>query len=71
MDEETESDTKKKERRIDLSLAQVAGSALAAAVAAYLAGRLGVYGTDHRRRCGQCRGHYWRLGIPAPVPAHR
>ncbi|MGX1762309.1 hypothetical protein ACWIG5_36345 [Streptomyces lydicus] len=45
MDEETESDTKKKERRIDLSLAQVAGSALAAAVAAYLAGRLGVYGT--------------------------
>ncbi|WP_336053921.1 hypothetical protein [Streptomyces sp. CA2R101] len=45
MDEETESDTKKKERRIDLSVAQVAGSALAAAVAAYLAGRLGVYGT--------------------------
>ncbi|MEW1752538.1 hypothetical protein [Streptomyces angustmyceticus] len=45
MDEETESDTKKKEKRIDLSLAQVAGSALAAAVAAYLAGRLGVYGT--------------------------
>ncbi|MEU8686523.1 hypothetical protein [Streptomyces sp. NPDC048611] len=45
MDEETETDTKKKERRIDLSVAQVAGSALAAAVAAYLAGRLGVYGT--------------------------
>lgn len=45
MDEETESDTKKKGKRIDLSLAQVAGSALAAAVAAYLAGRLGVYGT--------------------------
>ncbi|WP_329172558.1 hypothetical protein OG754_11095 [Streptomyces decoyicus] len=45
MDEETESDTKKKEKRIDLSIAQVAGSALAAAVAAYLAGRLGVYGT--------------------------
>ncbi|MGW7577993.1 hypothetical protein [Streptomyces sp. NPDC054765] len=45
MDEETESDTKKKEKRIDLSLAQVAGSAVAAAVAAYLAGRLGVYGT--------------------------
>ncbi|MGA4953026.1 hypothetical protein [Streptomyces lydicamycinicus] len=45
MDEETETDTKKKEKRIDLSVAQVAGSALAAAVAAYLAGRLGVYGT--------------------------
>ncbi|MFF8789533.1 hypothetical protein [Streptomyces sp. NPDC015125] len=30
---------------MDLSIAQVAGSALAAAVAAYLAGRLGVYGT--------------------------
>ncbi|KOG39675.1 hypothetical protein [Streptomyces decoyicus] len=45
MDEETESDTKKKEKRINLSIAQVAGSALAAAVAAYLAGRLGVYGT--------------------------
>ncbi|MGP8298611.1 hypothetical protein ACTPOK_11815 [Streptomyces inhibens] len=45
MDEETESTTKKKEKRIDLSVAQVAGSALAAAVAAFLAGRLGVYGT--------------------------
>ncbi|MFG2141705.1 hypothetical protein [Streptomyces sp. NPDC048650] len=45
MDEETESDRKKKERRIDLSIAQVAGSALAAAIAAFLAGRLGVYGT--------------------------
>lgn len=45
MDEETETDTKKKEKRIDLSVAQVAGSALAAAVAAYLAGQLGVYGT--------------------------
>lgn len=45
MDEETETATKKKEKRIDLSVAQVAGSALAAAVGAYLAGRLGVYGT--------------------------
>ncbi|MFE1776115.1 hypothetical protein [Streptomyces sp. NPDC059008] len=45
MDEETETATKKKEKRIDLSIAQVAGSALAAAVAAYLAGQLGVYGT--------------------------
>ncbi|AJT63857.1 hypothetical protein T261_2172 [Streptomyces lydicus] len=45
MDEETETDRKKKEKRIDLSVAQVAGSALAAAVAAYLAGQLGVYGT--------------------------
>ncbi|MFE7613799.1 hypothetical protein [Streptomyces celluloflavus] len=45
MDEKTETDTEKKEKRIDLSVAQVAGSALAAAVAAYLAGQLGVYGT--------------------------
>ncbi|MFH8567966.1 hypothetical protein [Streptomyces sp. NPDC017993] len=45
MDEETKTDAKKKEKRIDLSVAQVAGSALAAAVAAFLAGRLGVYGT--------------------------
>ncbi|BDM71730.1 hypothetical protein HEK616_52170 [Streptomyces nigrescens] len=45
MDEETETGTKKKEKRIDLSVAQVSGSALAAAVAAYLAGQLGVYGT--------------------------
>ncbi|MFI0902018.1 hypothetical protein ACH4TE_00500 [Streptomyces sioyaensis] len=45
MDEETETDTKKKEKRIDLSVAQVAGSALAAAGAAYLVGQLGVYGT--------------------------
>ncbi|MEV0603866.1 hypothetical protein AB0I82_31820 [Streptomyces sp. NPDC050315] len=47
MDDRTESQTKKtgKGKRIDLSVAQVAGSALAAAVAAYLAGRLGVYGT--------------------------
>ncbi|MFK0297056.1 hypothetical protein ACIQU6_42220 [Streptomyces sp. NPDC090442] len=45
MDEKTEADTKPKEKRVDLSLAQVAGSALAAAVAAFLAGQLGVYGT--------------------------
>lgn len=45
MDVETERDTKKKEKRIDLSVAQVSGSALAAAAAAYLAGQLGVYGT--------------------------
>ncbi|MCE4948960.1 hypothetical protein LVX13_38610 [Streptomyces albulus] len=45
MDEKTEADTKQKEKRIDLSLAQVSGSALAAAVAAFLAGQLGVYGT--------------------------
>ncbi|UQA92641.1 hypothetical protein [Streptomyces halobius] len=50
MGEESESDTKKsdtkkKEKRIDLSLAQVAGSALAAAVAAYLAGQFSLYGT--------------------------
>ncbi|MFF2810662.1 hypothetical protein ACFVT2_26495 [Streptomyces sp. NPDC058000] len=45
MDEKTEADTKQKKKRIELSLAQVSGSALAAAVAAYLAGQLGVYGT--------------------------
>lgn len=45
MDVETERDTKKKEKRIDLSVAQVSGSAVAAAAAAYLAGQLGVYGT--------------------------
>ncbi|MFE3650230.1 hypothetical protein ACFXO2_20790 [Streptomyces sp. NPDC059152] len=45
MDEKTEADTKQKKKRIDLSIAQVSGSALAAAVAAYLAGQLGVYGT--------------------------
>ncbi|MFI7103945.1 hypothetical protein ACIBK8_31920 [Streptomyces sp. NPDC050161] len=45
MDEKTESDAKKKEKRIDLSVPQVAGSALAAAIAAFLAGQLGVYGT--------------------------
>ncbi|ARF57853.1 hypothetical protein [Streptomyces gilvosporeus] len=45
MDEPNETDRKKKEKRIDLSVAQVAGSALAAAAAAYLAGQLGVYGT--------------------------
>ncbi|MFI8993911.1 hypothetical protein [Streptomyces sp. NPDC053542] len=47
MDDRTDSKAKPTGRgkRIDLSVAQVAGSALAAAVAAYLAGRLGVYGT--------------------------
>ncbi|GAA3182299.1 MULTISPECIES: hypothetical protein [Streptomyces] len=45
MDEETKTDPKGKEKRIDLSVPQVAGSALAAAVAAFLAGQLGVYGT--------------------------
>ncbi|MFI9029239.1 hypothetical protein [Streptomyces sp. NPDC053560] len=47
MDDRTDSHTKKtgKEKRLDLSIPQVAGGALAAAVAAYLAGRLGVYGT--------------------------
>ncbi|WP_242579826.1 hypothetical protein [Streptomyces sp. MST-110588] len=54
MDERTDTGTKEKGagekgekggKRIDLSLAQVAGSSLAAAMAAFLAGRLGVYGT--------------------------
>ncbi|MEV7103898.1 hypothetical protein [Streptomyces atroolivaceus] len=38
-------DAERKERRIDLSLPQVAGSALAAVAAAVMASQLGVYGT--------------------------
>ncbi|MEU7257576.1 hypothetical protein AB0B21_17435 [Streptomyces rimosus] len=45
MDNKSDTDTKSREKRLDLSVAQVAGSALAAAVAAFLAGQLGVYGT--------------------------
>ncbi|MFI0263481.1 hypothetical protein ACH4OW_31155 [Streptomyces sp. NPDC017056] len=45
MDNKSDTDTEKKEKRLDLSVPQVAGSALAAAVAAFLAGQLGVYGT--------------------------
>ncbi len=45
MDEKAESEAKPKVKRLDLSIAQVAGSALAAVVAALLAGKLGVYGT--------------------------
>ncbi|PZT77145.1 MULTISPECIES: hypothetical protein [unclassified Streptomyces] len=40
-----ESDTEQQERRIDLSLPQVAGSAVAAVAAAVAASQLGVYGT--------------------------
>ncbi|MFF4159073.1 hypothetical protein [Streptomyces sp. NPDC001678] len=45
MDDKAESEAKAKGRRLELSVAQVAGSALAAVVAALLAGKLGVYGT--------------------------
>ncbi|MEU2871755.1 hypothetical protein ABZ769_21490 [Streptomyces olivoreticuli] len=45
MDGKGESEAKPKKKRLELSLAQVAGSALAAVVAALLAGKLGVYGT--------------------------
>ncbi|MGK5548803.1 hypothetical protein ACSNOH_29330 [Streptomyces sp. URMC 127] len=45
MDGKGESEAKAKNKRLELSLAQVAGSALAAVIAALLAGRLGVYGT--------------------------
>ncbi|MFG3260291.1 hypothetical protein [Streptomyces sp. NPDC048172] len=38
-------DESKREKRIDLSLTQVMGSAVATVVAAFLAGQLGVYGT--------------------------
>ncbi|MCP9205640.1 hypothetical protein [Streptomyces cucumeris] len=45
MDGRTETDGQQKSRRLELSAAQVAGSALAAVAAAVLASRLGVYGT--------------------------
>ncbi|MEU0157599.1 hypothetical protein ABZ154_01800 [Streptomyces sp. NPDC006261] len=45
MVQKPESDTEPKERRIDLSLPQVAGSAAAAVAAAVAASQLGVYGT--------------------------
>lgn len=45
MDDKGESEAKPKNKRLELSVAQVAGSALAACVAALLAGKLGVYGT--------------------------
>ncbi|GHF24278.1 hypothetical protein GCM10010218_00940 [Streptomyces mashuensis] len=45
MDDKPETGAKTKVRRLELSIAQVAGSALAAVVAALLAGKLGVYGT--------------------------
>ncbi|MEX2982220.1 hypothetical protein [Streptomyces sp. C36] len=45
MDDKAESEAKAKGKRLDLSIAQVSGSALAAVVAALLAGKLGVYGT--------------------------
>ncbi|GGP69147.1 hypothetical protein [Streptomyces sindenensis] len=45
MVQKAESDVEPKEKRIDLSLPQVAGSAVAAVAAAVLASQLGVYGT--------------------------
>ncbi|MCC3767489.1 hypothetical protein [Streptomyces sp. UNOC14_S4] len=45
MDGKGDSEAKPKKKGLELSLAQVAGSALAAVVAALLAGKLGVYGT--------------------------
>ncbi|MEU4349264.1 hypothetical protein [Streptomyces sp. NPDC023838] len=45
MGEKPDIGTKQDERRLDLSVPQVAGSALAAIAAAVLASRLGVYGT--------------------------
>ncbi|GAA2091850.1 hypothetical protein GCM10009801_58020 [Streptomyces albiaxialis] len=47
VEEETDKkgDEGKREKRIDLSLTQVMGSAVATVVAAFLAGQLGVYGT--------------------------
>lgn len=45
MGEKPDTGTKKDEKRLDLSVPQVAGSALAAIAAAVLASKLGVYGT--------------------------
>lgn len=45
MVQKPESDAERRERRIDLSLPQVAGSAVAAVAAAVAASQLGVYGT--------------------------
>ncbi|MFJ8980993.1 hypothetical protein [Streptomyces sp. NPDC102282] len=45
MVQKPQSDAEHKERRIDLSLPQVAGSAVAAVAAAVMASQLGVYGT--------------------------
>ncbi|MFD9488072.1 hypothetical protein ACFWBX_29735 [Streptomyces sp. NPDC059991] len=45
MGDKPDSGTKQDEKRLDLSVPQVAGSALAAIAAAVLASRLGVYGT--------------------------
>ncbi|MFD6530734.1 hypothetical protein [Streptomyces sp. NPDC060184] len=45
MVEKPEGDTEQKERRIDLNVPQVAGSAVAAVAAAVAASQLGVYGT--------------------------
>ncbi|MFJ2024577.1 hypothetical protein ACIODW_12345 [Streptomyces sp. NPDC087897] len=45
MVQKPENDTEQKEKRIDLSLPQVAGSAVAAVAAAVAASQLGVYGT--------------------------
>ncbi|MEV5161605.1 hypothetical protein [Streptomyces sp. NPDC053728] len=45
MVQKPQSDAERKERRIDLSLPQVAGSAVAAIAAAVMASQLGVYGT--------------------------
>ncbi|MFE9848498.1 hypothetical protein ACFYPN_06745 [Streptomyces sp. NPDC005576] len=45
MVQKPESDTEQKERRIDLNVPQVAGSAVAAVAAAVAASQLGVYGT--------------------------
>ncbi|WP_327113691.1 hypothetical protein OG206_07965 [Streptomyces sp. NBC_01341] len=45
MVQKPQNDAERKERRIDLSLPQVAGSAVAAVAAAVMASQLGVYGT--------------------------
>ncbi|AWL41009.1 MULTISPECIES: hypothetical protein [unclassified Streptomyces] len=45
MVQEPQNDAERKERRFDLSVPQVAGSALAAVAAAVMASQLGVYGT--------------------------
>ena len=57
-------------RRIDLSLPQVAGSAVAAVVAAVLASQLGVYGTILGAGVMSVVATCGGTGLPALLPAH-
>lgn len=58
-------------KRIDLSVPQVAGSAVAAVAGAVAASQLGVYGTVIGSRRDECGRHHRRQRLPAPLPPHR